>query len=132
MAWVRSDPEVIFGEITNREQGSEEWEFDDGSSLLQSRVSVEGVDCVDGKLIFTFAETTPGDLTPGILDSLVKENHEGGDTWDCGDFGDINITEAAWKEKIGALESSCGQSFDPTKVQMRLSMAGTAAWSLVE
>jgi len=138
--WVRSNPEEIFRGITNLMPGDDNWELSDGTSLHTSRISVEGVDFVDGRLVFTFAETTVGDLTPGILNSLVEENKLGGDTWCCGDFGNINMqetefeqegsfTEASWREKFGALTTSGGQSFDPTKVELRLTMCDrNASW----
>lgn len=126
--WISSNGASIFREIGNLEYLLDE-KYQPG---IVEYVSVErSGDSGDGDLVvFRFRETSEGAATPDFLADLQEEVRAGGDTWDCGDFGDVTREIAdelcfadAWDRKLAPCVANGGAA----SVDMRVTLSdGTA------
>jgi len=117
MAWIDAEAAAIFHEISNVQyMGPLLDHYGEGYVRFQRMER-------DGDFIrFHLEEVSPGSASLKFLRQLEEEVRTGGDTWDCGDFGDVTWQIARRNRFAGLWESSLAFT-DPARVRMRVSFS---------
>ena len=84
--WLQADGAEIFRIICN-------FEGADDSSYNADLVKFVRVEQANDRVNFVFREAAAGAVSDAFLTAMCDEVHMGGDTWDCGDFGDVHAAD---------------------------------------
>lgn len=100
-SYIQHNASEVFSTISNKEYN---WEGGDTFDLNGDVT----VDRVLGRVSFPFRCTGDGDVEE-IVEKIVEEVSWGGDTWSCGDFGDVNaanVKAVDWNRWIGGCSAT--------------------------
>jgi len=118
-AYVRSAVQDVFGTIIARTYLAT---YTERPELATVRCAGVLVDDALG-YVFDVVEPRPGVLDDAGMDELREQILLGGDSWDCGDFGDVTLAIATYygfRDEWSAAWRGLG--FDPALVKIRLSL----------
>mmetsp|Transcript_30604 Transcript_30604/g.50024 ORF Transcript_30604/g.50024 Transcript_30604/m.50024 type:complete len:175 (+) Transcript_30604:149-673(+) len=97
ISYIQHNASEVFSTISNKEY----WEEGGDAFELNGEVTVNR-DL--GRVSFPFRRTRDGDV-----EKIVEEISVGGDTWDCGNFGDVNaanVEAVDWNRWIGGCSAT--------------------------